>query len=213
MSDRALLCDFGGVLTTPLLDSFLAVQDRTGVSPESFGKAMDAASEAEGRHPLYELETGHLSEAEFLRLLGRHLEPLLGHHPELYDFREIFFDALEPNEPMVAVVRDAQAAGIRTALVTNNVREWEAEWRRMVPIDELFEFVVDSAYVGVRKPNPRIYELAVQGFGDQAVRIEDCVMVDDLELNCEAARRLGMKAVHYTHDDDALARVRAALGL
>lgn len=212
MSDQALLCDFGGVLTTPLLDSFLAVQDRTGVSPEAFGRAMEAASEAEGRHPLYELETGHLSEAEFLRLLGRHLEPLLGHHPELHSFREIFFDALEPNEPMVSLVRTAQASGIRTAVVTNNVREWEEEWRRMVPVDDLFEFVVDSAYVGVRKPDPRIYELAVEGFGGQ-VAIADCVMVDDLEINCEAARRLGMRAIHYTHDERALGEVRAALGL
>jgi putative hydrolase of the HAD superfamily len=76
-----VICDFGGVLTTPLIQSFAAVQDETGVPFEELGKGMARIADAEGAHPLYELEKGRLTEAEFLRKLGDALEPGLGHRP------------------------------------------------------------------------------------------------------------------------------------
>ena len=79
----------------------------------------------------------------------------------MHRFREIYFEALEPNEPMIELMREIRRSGRRMALLTNNVREWEPLWRSMLPVDEIFELVVDSGFVGMRKPDPAIYELTV----------------------------------------------------
>jgi epoxide hydrolase-like predicted phosphatase len=82
----------------------------------------------------------------------------------------------------------------------------------MLPeIDEIFEVVVDSAYVGMRKPDPAIYELTVERLGD-GVRAEDCVFIDDVEVNCDAARSVGMSAVQFQTTEQAIADVRALVG-
>ena len=73
----------------------------------------------------------------------------------MHGFKEIYFEALDPNEPMIELMRRLQSSGLRMALLTNNVREWEPLWRAMLPVDEIFELVVDSAFVGMRKPDPR----------------------------------------------------------
>ena len=113
-----VISDFGGVLTTPLIQSFAAVQDETGVQFEELGNAMTRIQEEDGRHPLFELETGRLSEADFLRKLGDALEPALGHRPELHRFREIYFEALHANEPMLALMRECRDRGLRMAILT-----------------------------------------------------------------------------------------------
>src|SRR5262249_49112570 len=117
-----VISDFGGVLTTPLVESFAAVQDETGIPFEELAQAMARIEEADGKHPLYELEVGKLSEADFLRKLGDELEPAIGHRPELHRFSEIYFEALHPNPRMIELMREAKAAGYRMGLLTNNVR-------------------------------------------------------------------------------------------
>jgi putative hydrolase of the HAD superfamily len=94
------------------------------------------------------------------------------------------------------------------ALLTNNVREWEPLWRAMVPIDELFEVVVDSAFVGCRKPEQRIYEILLERIGLPA---DACLFVDDVEVNCDAARELGMTSVHFRANDQAIGEIRAGI--
>ncbi|MBS1863330.1 MAG: HAD family phosphatase [Actinobacteria bacterium] len=208
---EAVVSDFGGVLTTPLMASFLALQDAHGVSAEDFGKAMRAAAKAgDGEIPLFKLEKGEISEPEFLDQLRDGLEPLLGHRPELHRFREVFFEALDPNEPMIDLMRECKRSGRRMALLTNNVQEWEPLWRTMLPVDEIFETIVDSGWVGYRKPEPQIYEMTLERIGIQA---EACLFVDDIEANCEAARELGFTAVHYREAGQTIAEVRGALGL
>ena len=83
----------------------------------------------------------------------------------MHRFREIYFEALEPNEPMIELMREIKRSGRRMALLTNNVREWEPLWRSMLPVDEIFELVVDSGFVGMRKPDPPIYELTIARLG------------------------------------------------
>ena len=68
---EAIVSDFGGVLTTPLLTSFMAVQDEIGISPENLGKAMQAITEEDGENPLFELERGEITEVDFLERLER----------------------------------------------------------------------------------------------------------------------------------------------
>jgi putative hydrolase of the HAD superfamily len=206
-----VISDFGGVLTTPLIGSFAQVQDETGIAPEALGKAMQAIAAADGAHPLFELETGRLTEADFLAKLAAALEPDLGHRPELHRFSEIYFRALHPNEPMIELMRETKASGRRMALLTNNVREWEPLWRGMLPVDEIFELVVDSGFVGMRKPDREIYELTLDRLGDVAAG--DCLFIDDLEINIDAARELGMNAVHFVDNDQAVPEIRSVLGL
>jgi putative hydrolase of the HAD superfamily len=206
-----VISDFGGVLTTPLVQSFVAVQDETGISFEELAKAMGRIEEADGAHPLYELEKGKLSEADFLRKLSDELEPALGHRPELHRFSEIYFEALHPNAPMIDLMREAKDGGYRMGMLTNNVREWEPLWRSMLPVDEIFEVVVDSGFVGCRKPEREIYDITLDRLG--GVPADQCLFVDDVDVNCAAARELGMSAVHYRHNDQAIPEIREALSL
>jgi putative hydrolase of the HAD superfamily len=206
---RAVISDFGGVLTTPLINSFLAFQDETGIAPDAMGRAMQAVAERVGAHPLFELETGRISEDGFLELLRENLAPELGHEPEVHRFREIYFDALDPNAPMIELMSALKGRGYRMALLTNNVREWEPYWRAMLPVDEIFETIVDSGFVGMRKPDPAIYELTVQRLG--GVTANQCLFVDDVEVNCEAARKLGMVTVHFRDNEQAIGEIEEAL--
>ncbi len=204
---RAVISDFGGVLTTPLMESFAAYQRRSGITPEQLGQAMIRILEASGVHPLHELERGAITEDEFLRRLEREL----GGDVMLHEFQETYFNALSPNEEMIELMRELRGRRYRMALLTNNVREWEPRWRAMLPdIDEIFEVVVDSAFVGMRKPEPEIYALTVERLGD-SLRPAECVFVDDIEANCHAARAVGMRAVHFRDSAQATAEVRAAL--
>jgi putative hydrolase of the HAD superfamily len=204
---EAIVSDFGGVLTTPLLGSFLALQNEIGISPEHFATAMRRMRDEDGEVPLFALERGEITEESFLERLAVVLEPEIGHRPHLHRFREVFFGALHPNQPMIELMRELKGSGLRMAMLTNNVREWEPVWRPMLPVDEIFETVVDSAFVGARKPEARIYELTVERIGIPA---EACLFIDDMAPNCEGARALGMTAVHFESNEQAIPQIRAA---
>jgi putative hydrolase of the HAD superfamily len=204
---RAVICDFGGVLTTPLLEAFLAYQERSGVRMEDLGRAAQASAERHGAHPLYELEKGLISEEEF----RRRIEAELSDGTHLTGFSEIYFEQLRPNRRMIDYMAELRGRSLRTALLTNNVREWEPLWRAKLPeLDDIFEVVVDSAFVGMRKPDREIYELTIERLGG-GIRGPDCVFVDDLEVNCETARSLGMTAVRYRSAEQSIAEIEATL--
>ena len=198
---RAVISDFGGVLTTPLIESFIAYQDESGVPFEELGKAMMRVTEKSGgEHPLFELEKGQITEAEFLASIEAELDGDV----KLGSLRETYFAHLHPNEPMIEYMRQLRDRGLRMALLTNNVREWEPHWRAKLPdIDEIFEVVVDSAFVGMRKPEPAIYELTLERLGG-GLRAEECVFVDDTDIHCQAAERLGMRAVRFRDAEQAI---------
>jgi epoxide hydrolase-like predicted phosphatase len=202
-----LVCDFGGVLTTPLQEGFLAYQEESGMSLEELGRAMGRAAEEHGDHPLFALERGEITATEFRARIEAHLDGGF----DLGRLNALFLERLEPNRAMIDFVRSLRERGVRAALLTNNVREWEPLWRAKLPeVDELFEVVVDSAFVGLRKPDPAIYALTLERLG--GVAAERCVFVDDLEVNCEAARALGMAAVRFESAGQAIPEIESALG-
>jgi putative hydrolase of the HAD superfamily len=205
---EAIVSDFGGVLTSPLLDSFVAFQDSSGISLEELGKAMAAVALRDGANPLYELETGRMTEAAFLRSLGEQLTQQLGHEVRLTGFGERYFENLHPNEELIEYMRNLRRRGYKLAICTNNVREWESLWRAKLPVDELFDVVVDSAFVGTRKPEPRIYELTLERLGVPAAA---ALLIDDIELNCDAARQLGIHAVWFRSTEQAIAEIESVL--
>jgi epoxide hydrolase-like predicted phosphatase len=204
---RAVISDFGGVLTTPLINAFEAYRRSSGIEPEALGAAMGRIQERTGEHPLFELEKGRITEAAF----QLELEQELGGGASMAGFRETYFANLHPNGPMLAFMRELKGRGLRMAMLTNNVREWEPHWQAMIPdLNEVFEFIVDSAFVGMRKPDPGIYMLTVDRFGD-GVGPGDCVFIDDIEHNCQAAAELGMVAVHFADAEQAIAEIEQAL--
>jgi len=216
MAIRCVVSDFGGVLTTPLMHSFAAFQDQTGIPPEALGVAMQRIATEDGQHPLYELERGRLSEREFLDRIREELVAELGHRPEMHGFKDIYFDALDPNPPMIELMRSLRGRGLRMAMLTNNVREWEPLWRSMLPVDEIFELVVDSAFVGMRKPEPEIYELTLTRIRDELGVADldpgECLFVDDVAVNIDAATGLGLEAVHFRSNEQAIPEIEAAIG-
>jgi putative hydrolase of the HAD superfamily len=204
---QAIISDFGGVLTTPLGNSFAAWSQESGISLEDLGNAIAASAERHGEHPLFVLERGELSEAEFLKRLEQELDG----DQALDALTETYFKYLERNHEMIELMADLKGRGLRMALLTNNVREWEDRWRSMLPeLDEIFELVVDSAFVGMRKPEHEIYHLTVERLGG-GLRPEDCVFVDDIDLNCDAARAVGMTAVLFETTEQARAEIELAL--
>jgi putative hydrolase of the HAD superfamily len=203
-----IVSDLGGVLTTPLWDAFVAYQDHSGIALTEFWTAMGALTDA-GANPMYELECGRISEAEFTGALGDQIAKQVGHAVDLSDFSEVWFSHLHNNEPMFELMRSLKDRGYRMALLTNNVQEWERHWRPRMPIEEIFELVVDSGFVGVRKPQPEIYTLTVQRLG--GIDASEILFLDDVDVNCIAAREAGWGAVQFQHNTQAAADVEAAL--
>jgi putative hydrolase of the HAD superfamily len=203
---RAIVSDFGGVLTNPLTEPFSVWYSRSGVTIEQIGNAMArAADEADGEHPLFALEKGHITEAEFVGRIEAHLGGVT-----LAGFRDTYFEHLHANEPMIEHLRGLRGRGYRMAMLTNNVREWEPYWRSKLPVDEIFELVVDSGFVGMRKPEREIYELTLERLGD-GLGFDECLFIDDLDVNCDTARSLGMTAVRFEDAEQAIAEIEAAL--
>jgi putative hydrolase of the HAD superfamily len=205
---RAVVSDFGGVLTAPLMQGFARIQADTGVPPASFGAALARATATDGSNPLFELEVGAITEAEFLATIERELTTILQRPVTLHGFGERYMAALDPNEALFAHYRALHERGVRFAMLTNNVREWEPLWRTKLPVDDIFETVVDSGFVGMRKPDPEIYELTLSRLELPA---HACVFIDDLEHKVVAAREIGLHAVHFRDTEQAIGEVRELL--
>src|SRR4051812_16896211 len=102
-------------------------------------------------------------------------------------------DRLVVHDVVVDRVRALRAEGYRTGLVTNNVKEASKQWRALVPVDELFEVIVDSSEVGMRKPNPAIFLHALDLLG--GIAPSNAVFLDDAAGNVAGAQRAGLRAI------------------
>lgn len=205
---EVVVSDWGGVLTNPLWEGFALVNERLGIPLGALNTGLTALHEDTGVHPLHALERGEMTEADFLDALEQRVSADLGRPVGIRDFPDHYWEGLSVNAPVVEELFAIKARGYRLGLLTNNVREWEPRWRAMLPVDELFEVVVDSAFVGIRKPDPAIYALTCERLGAAP---ETCVLLDDFDNNCQAARDHGMHAVRFDDTAQALADLRALL--
>jgi putative hydrolase of the HAD superfamily len=205
----AVVSDFGGVLTKPLMNAFNRVQNDMDLPIEAYGPAFAHRLEHDGVHPLFALERGEITEAEFLARLERAFAAVLGRDVSLHGFGEQLMAAMEPNHELFDHYAALRAErGLRFALYTNNVREWEARWRALLPIDELFEVVVDSAFVGTRKPEPEIYAITLEQLGLPA---KACAFIDDLEPNVDGAKTAGMHGIVHRDTAETIAALESLL--
>jgi epoxide hydrolase-like predicted phosphatase len=199
----AALFDFGGVLVREG-----SVNDFTRIAPHAdpavvLQHAIGAYHEDED-HPWHRVERGELDMAEWYTLTVAALAEA-GIEVVVPSSGSVMFT---PNEPVVEAVREVRAAGGRTAVVTNNVRELSHTWRPVLPLDELFDTVVDSCEVGLRKPNPAIYRLACERLG---VAPERAVLLDDIESNLRGAEAAGLRGIHVEPDPTAAVEALRAL--
>jgi putative hydrolase of the HAD superfamily len=199
MGDRhGLIVDYGGVLTTDVFASFRAFCEAEGLPPETVRDRF--RSDPEARELLAALETGALATPEF--------EPRFAALLEVESERLVdrLFGGMEPDEAMIDGVRAARGAGVRTAMLSNS---WgDATHYDRPLLEELFDGWVISSEVGLRKPDPAIYELAAAQIG---LGPDECVYVDDLPGNLKPARALGMATV--LHRGDAAATLAEIRGL
>ncbi|MGW0736626.1 HAD family hydrolase [Streptomyces sp. NPDC002851] len=206
--------DFGGVLSPPLGELFAMYERKTGVTPEQLWWAMSEVSAERGVAPLAPVELATITEAEWGRALAR---VLAARFPGidlsracLETFGEQWFDGVAANPAMVAAVRTAREHGLGVGILTNNVVEWEPYWKAIVAPAGPVDHVVDSCRVGLRKPEPEIFDLAARTAGVDPAR---CVLVDDAAANCEAARDRGWRAVHFHDNPGALDDLARLTGL
>lgn len=196
---RGLLVDWGGVLTSDVFDSFRAFCALEGLAADAIERRF--REDAECRDLVIAFETGALREEEFeLRLA-----PLLGVQASRLVDR--LFAGSGPDGEMVDAVRRARAAGVRTGLVSNS---WGTRRYPRELLAELFDAVVISGEVGIRKPTPEIYALGARRIG---VEPGSCVFVDDLPFNLPPAAELGMATLHHRDAEDTIAQLERLLGV
>jgi putative hydrolase of the HAD superfamily len=203
-----IVADFGGVLSSPLQEAFAAVGEHFDLPPEALGAAMATVGEALGAPPLHELECGRLSEERFFALVDAQLGADLGRDVGFGAFPDVYWAALRPNTPLIERLRELRREGYRMGLLTNNVVEWQPRWRAMVPVEELFDDVVDSGEVGMRKPDPEIYALTADRLG---VHAHEIVFLDDFVSNCDAAREAGWTPIRFETAEQTIAELDALL--
>jgi epoxide hydrolase-like predicted phosphatase len=192
---RGLLVDYGGVLTNPLPEFMAQWVETDGIDPDRFAELMRRwLGPGAGRNPVHDLETGRISAAEFEGLLAAELlertEAAEGEADRAAGMLTRMFAGMRVEPSMLDVVRVARSAGVRTGLLSNS---WGLEYERD-GWDTLFDAVVISGEVGLRKPDPAIYALAAQRL---ALPPEEIVFVDDLRPNVRAAVAAGMVGVQH----------------
>jgi epoxide hydrolase-like predicted phosphatase len=197
---KALIFDFGGVLTNPVWESFAHFCREEGLEEDTIKELF--RSDPGALADLRELEKGTVSEPEFERRFAERLglessEGLI----------ERLFVGMTPLEEMIEVVRLARAAGLKTALLSNS---WSVDHYDREMLDALFDVAIISGEVGMHKPQEEIYRLTVEKLG---VEPSECVFIDDLRENCEAAEAIGMTAIRHRHHVETIPKLESLTAL
>ena len=207
-----MITDWGGVLTGPLLDTVRAWIAADDIDFDSYLAVMrpwvtGAYESTAAVNPIHALELGQCTDAEFEQLLAAQIVRRDGTPVPAAGLLDRMFAATTLSQPMLELLRQLRAAGVRTALLSNS---WGVTGYPTQLFPELFDAVVISAEVGMRKPEERIFRHAAQLLG---LPPGECVFVDDLEANVLAAEALGMTGVWHTDPAETVARLGALVGL
>ncbi len=220
-----VIFDYGGVISEPMLEQVRLFEARMGYPTHSIdlllygevpaghdGDPVDGADDGTPGpvHDFHLLETGAISFDDYLRGIVARAPDILGRDLEPHAFMEFAVaTGVRVQWPVVHELRRLRSDGVPLVLLTNNVKEFGDAWRGSFPVDELFDVVVDSCEVGMRKPDPRIYELACERGGASP---ELSVFLDDNHDNVAASRALGIETVHVDRDPlRTIAELRAIL--
>jgi epoxide hydrolase-like predicted phosphatase len=196
----AVIFDFGGVLTTPVWDSFSAFCRTEGLHPDTVKNLFKTDPEALA--DLRKLETGEMSEYDFEAVFGKRLG--LADPDGLIDS---MFSGMQPEPAMVEAVRQLRRSPLKTGLLSNS---WSTAHYNRELLLELFDATVISAEVRLHKPQPEIYLLAAQRL---EVEPSECLFVDDLKENCEGAEAVGMTAIRHHSPAETIAKLTELTGV
>ena len=197
MTIEAILFDFGGVFTASPFAAVRLAAEQLGVEGEVALALCFGPYDDDTDHAWHRLERGELpldeARAELIALAKA-----AGHDMDPFELLRSMGPEDHQREEVIERTLRLRADGYRTAVVTNNIREFGDGWRKMVPVDELFDVIIDSSAVGMRKPDPRIYHLTLESLG--GVTPDAAVLVDDALGNITAARAVGLHGVHVGED-------------
>jgi epoxide hydrolase-like predicted phosphatase len=189
---NAVLFDFGGVFTDSPFDAVDSLEAELGARPGQLREIVFGPYDRDTDHPWHRLERGEIALGEARERIvdigsreGIEVDPL--------DVLRRMSGGSGARKLVVECVRELRQQGYLTAIVTNNVVEFRPAWTRIIPIEELFDLVIDSSEVGVRKPDRAIYDMTLERLGN--IPHEAAVFLDDYPGNVAAAVSLGMKGI------------------
>jgi putative hydrolase of the HAD superfamily len=208
---RGVITDWGGVLTRPLPDTVNDWIASEQINRDSYVAVMRRwvadAYDGGDSNPIHALERGESTDAEFERLLAAELTHLDGRPVAAEGLLARMFAASALEAAMLDVIRSLRQAGLRTALLSNS---WGADDYPRHLFPELFDVVVISAEVGMRKPEERIFRHTAALLGLEPA---ECVFIDDIEANVTAAEALGIVALHHRDPSPTRASLSDLLGI
>ncbi len=200
--------DFGGVFTAQPFPEIERFGETLGAAPGQVANIMFGPYSEDTDHPWHRLERG---EIPFTQAREAIMQMALEEKLE-FDPLQVLMSmgsGKDSRDLLVNQVRDLRAQGIPTALITNNIIEFREAWRSLLPVEELFVDVIDSSEVGLRKPNPAIFLLALERLG--GISPERSLFLDDYPGNIEAARAIGMQGILVGENEEETVRAVDAM--
>lgn len=208
----AVIWDFGGVFTSSPFEAFARYEAARGLPPDLI-RTVNATNPHDNAWALF--ERAEIDAAGFDVKFAEESRAL-GHEVRGADVLPLLSGDIRPG--VVAALKVCKAAGLKVGCITNNVMTGKGagmassmeKAAQVAEIMALFDQVIESSKVGVRKPDPRIYQMMCELLDvDPAV----CVYLDDLGINCKPASQLGMRAIKVTGETQALADLSKLTGL
>jgi putative hydrolase of the HAD superfamily len=207
MTYEALIVDFGGVLTTPLQDAFVAFADETGIELDVLVRVALGAYAGADDELVFKFETGQIPEHEFGAVFAEKLAAETGKPIDADGIVTRMLSGLRLEDEMVEAVRRARAGGFKTALLSNS---WGVGGYPRNLLAEICDVVVISGEVGLRKPDPAIFAMTVEKLGVPAAA---SVFVDDHPGHLKAAKEAGMTTVLHRDPAQTISELESLLGL
>ena len=208
MTVEAVIWDFGGVLTTSPFEAFARFETERGL-PADIIRRTNAANHWENAWAKF--ERAEIDAAAFDRLFAEESR-VLGAEVRGMDVLPLLSGDLRPE--MVEALRRVKAE-FKTGCITNNlptnaIGSHSGRSLYIAEVMALFDNVIESAKIGLRKPDPRIYRMMTEALG---VKPEHCVYLDDLGVNLKPAREMGMTTIKVVNAPQAIAELETATGL
>lgn len=207
MSIEAIIWDFGGVFTTSPFESFNRFERDRGL-PANFIRTVNSTNHESNAWAMFECSVIDAHEFD-RRFLAE--STALGHPVRGADILPLLSGDLRPR--MVAALQTCKER-FKVGCITNNVVHShgavERGTRRAGEVMELFDAIIESSKAGVRKPNPKIYQMMCELLG---VKPDTCIYLDDLGINCKPAAQLGMTAIKVVSEEQTLEDLSRATGL
>ena len=204
---EALVVDFGGVLTTPLHEAMTGFCEQTGIELQDLARAALSVYYGGEDDLVVAFETGRMPEEDFSHAFAQRLTEATGVEIAHKGLVGRLFADMELETPMLTAVEVARRAGLKTGMLSNS---WGSGLYPRDVLDGLFDAVVISGEVGMRKPDPEIFALAVRRLG---VSAPGCVFVDDHPGHLTAAQEAGMTTVLHRSPAETISELEDLLGL